>query len=113
MADISFAEFDHVTGKVFHHLLASFPVPVTLNAHSVGLQATYEAASGWDGSGHVPASPDEIHFDSCVHWLAGEGYIRTSSSTIASFEGTVLTLRGLNVVSGVPSSLTAEHYRKD
>lgn len=104
------AEFDRIVTGVLSALADAFPQPIELRFDELGLvdgPASVEA----DNFGRTTATehaPKHVFAAHCVRFLASEEYI----SGAVHYDwavGVVLTAKGLDLIGGMPRSLSITH----
>lgn len=96
--------FNRVTLAVFADLYESFPIPTDFDSKIVGIEAAGDLINSKDDAELASAWMEAAR--TAVTWLEKEGFLRWKMATLGGeFFQVVLTQKGLNVLSQVPSSI--------
>lgn len=109
MSTSNIERFDQLTGRIFADLYEVFPMPRTLSDRSYSsiIEQDEQAADGKQSS-----DPGQF-FTATIIWLVTSGYITTFQASLNgryTYDGCVLTAKGLEVLKSTPSSLGGKSF---
>lgn len=102
--------FNDVVDRVFVALSAEFPLPIDIDAFSLGLA---------EGPAYKTVDFDEVETEyldehifvaRCIQWLNSAGYLSANKLHYSFTTGVVFTEKGLQLVDAAPSSLHRSSY---
>lgn len=102
--------FNDVVSRIFEALSNAFPLPVDIDAKSLG----FTTGDAYKVVNHVQIPSDAmeayVFVSSCVQWLEAADYLSTSKNYPATSKNVVLTEKGLQLISTSPMSLLRGNY---